>query len=110
MLDRLVAGGVIERRLPGGVPVLRFSLDPAAEYLAAIRQIFMLRQGAAPAFEDYFVKLGNIDGYPTLFEGYLAAFSTCYRTYQSDLRLPEISFPWEQARRSRRRPKASARE
>ena len=31
LLDRLVAGGVIERRLPGGVPVLRFGLDPAAE-------------------------------------------------------------------------------
>lgn len=69
----LIYAGPAERRLPGGVPVLRFSLDPAAEYLAAIRLIFLLRQGAAPAFEDYFVKLRNIDGYPTLFEGYLAA-------------------------------------
>jgi hypothetical protein len=95
---------VIERRLPGGVPVLRFSLDPGAEYLAAIRQIFILRPGAAPALEGYFVMLRNIDGYPTLLEGYLAAFATCYRTYQPQLRLPEISFPWEQARRNRRRP------
>ncbi len=105
LLDRLVAGGVIERRPLGGVPALRFSLDPGAEYLAAIPQIFMLRQGAAPAFEGYFVKLRNIDGYPTLLEGYLAAFATCYRAYQPELRLPEISFPWEQATRNRRRPK-----
>jgi hypothetical protein len=65
LLDRLVAGGVIERRLPGGVPVLRFSLDPAAEYLAAIRLIFILRQGGASAFEGHLVKLREIDGFPT---------------------------------------------
>ncbi len=93
MLDRLVAGGVIERRLPGGVPVLRFSLDPAAEYLAAIRQIFILRQGGVSAFEDHFVKLRGIDGFPALLGGYLAAFATSYRAYKSELRLPEISFP-----------------
>lgn len=92
LLDRLVTGGVIERRLPGGVPVLRFSLDPAAEYLAAIRQIFILRQGGASAFEDHFVKLREIDGFPTLLEGYLAAFASCYRAYKSELRLPGISF------------------
>src|SRR5271166_1168112 len=93
LLDRLVASGVIERRLPGGIPVLRFSLDPAAEYLAAIRQIFILRQGGASAFEGHFAKLREIDGFPTLIGGYLAAFATCYRAYKSELRLPEISFP-----------------
>jgi len=93
LLDRLVAGGVIERRLPGGVPVLRFSLDPAAEYLAAIRQIFILRQGGTSAFEGHFVKLREIDGFPNLLGGYLAAFESCYRAYKSELRLPEISLP-----------------
>jgi hypothetical protein len=93
LLDRLIAAGVIERRQPGGVPVLRFSLDPAAEYLAAIRQIFMLRKGGTSAFGGHLAKLREIDGYPTLLAGYLAAFATCYRTYESELRLPQISLP-----------------
>ena len=53
----------------------------------------MLRQGGASAFEGHLVKLRDIDGYPSLLGGYLAAFATCYRAYQSELQLPEISFP-----------------
>jgi hypothetical protein len=50
--SRLVPSGFMRRRLR------------RAEALAAIRQIFVLRQGGAPAVDAYFAKLRDIEGYP----------------------------------------------
>jgi len=95
LLARLVASGLIERRLLGGIPFLRFSLDPVAEYLAAIRKLFVMRPRGASAVGQYAGELSRIESYPRACDGYLTAFATCYRVYHSLLGLPEMAFPWE---------------
>jgi photosystem II stability/assembly factor-like uncharacterized protein len=96
LLARLVASGLIERRLLGGIPFLRFSLDPVAEYLAAIRKLFGMRTRGRSAVDQYAAELSRIEGYPRACDGYLTAFATCYRVYHGLLGLPGIDFPWEQ--------------
>jgi hypothetical protein len=96
LIDRLVASGVIERRNPGGNALLRFSLDPAAEYLAAIRQLFKLRTAGREEWQNHLCALRQTDGYPGGLEGYLAALATCYRAYKTDFSLPDLLFPWEE--------------
>jgi len=51
LLNRLIASGVIERRTPGGHVILRFNLDPAAEYLAAIRRLIDMKTKPASCKE-----------------------------------------------------------
>jgi hypothetical protein len=79
-----VSSGVIERRTPGGDVILRFNLDPVAEYLAAIRRLIDMRMKRAGPVEwnSYLSSLALTKGYPTEPEGYLTAFATCYRTYK----------------------------
>ena len=95
MIDRLIASGLIERRMPGGIPILRFSLDPAAEYLAGIRKLFELKGVGQQGWHSYLGELTQHDGYPDLFDGYLTALAVCYRAYRQDFNLPEIHFRWE---------------
>ncbi|MBR0689855.1 hypothetical protein JQ594_28355 [Bradyrhizobium manausense] len=96
LLDQLVGAGVIERRAPGGYVLLRFSLDPAAEYLAAIRQIIKLRSADSKRWRGYLATLRKVDGYPSAIEGYLNAFANCYGSLRQELQLLEVSFPWEE--------------
>jgi len=95
LADRLVATGLIERRAPGGIPMLRFSLDPAAEYFAAIGKVFELKATGEQGWQNYLAELAQHGGYPHSFEGYLAAFATCYRAYKGSFDLPNIRFLWE---------------
>ena len=74
---------------------LRFSLDPAAEHLAAIRQLFKMKRASTEDWTKYLVALMQVNGYPRALEGYLVAFATCYRAYKRDFSLPEMQFPWE---------------
>jgi hypothetical protein len=97
LLAGLVASGLIERRLLGGLPFLRFSLDPVAEYLAAIRKLFEMRSGGRSAIQQYAVELSGIENYPRACDGYLTALATCYRVYDTLLGLPEMDFPWERS-------------
>ena len=76
--------------------LLRFSLDPAAEYLAAIRQLFKMRTAGREEWQDHVCALRRTDGYPGGLEGYLAALATCYRAYKTDFSLPDVLFPWEE--------------
>jgi hypothetical protein len=98
LLKRLIASGVIERRTPGGHVILRFNLDPAAEYLAAIRRLVDTRtKRAGPKeWESYFSYLKETEDYPKEPEGYLTALTTCYRAYERELSLPDVIFPWEE--------------
>jgi hypothetical protein len=95
LIDRLDRSGVIERRTPGGYVALRFSLDPAAEYLAAIRQLFKMKRAGTEDWTKYLVALMQVNGYPRALEGYLVALATCYRAYKRDFSLPDLQFPWE---------------
>jgi hypothetical protein len=96
LIERMIASGVVEKRTPGGYPVLRFSLDPAAEYLAAIRRLFKMRGSSREQWQTHLGELAQTDGYPQGPEGYLVAFATSYRAYRRDFSLPEMVFPWEQ--------------
>jgi MlaD protein/NACHT domain len=95
LVDRLVSSGLIERRLRAGRRILRFSLDPAAEYLAAIHKIFELKAAGPDVWHCYLAELAQREGYPDGFAGYLMALATCHRAYRQDFRLPEVRFPWE---------------
>jgi hypothetical protein len=98
LLKRLIASGVIERRTPGGHVILRFNLDPAAEYLAAIRRLVDMRtKRAGPKeWQSYSSSLKGTEGYPREPEGYLTALATCYRAYKREFSLPDVIFPWEE--------------
>jgi hypothetical protein len=90
---------VIERRTPGGHVILRFNLDPAAEYLGAIRRLVDMRtKRAGPEeWQSYFSSLRQTGGDPSETEGYLTAIATCYRAYRREFPLPDGNFPWEEA-------------
>jgi hypothetical protein len=96
LLDRLIASGVIERRTPGGQVILRFNLDPAAEYLAAIRRLFSMKAASRKEWQTYLSSLERTEGYPREPEGYLMALATCYKAYRREFSLPDAVFPWEE--------------
>jgi hypothetical protein len=97
LLNGLIASGIIERRTPGGLVVLRFNLDPAAEYLAAIRRLFSMRTASREEWQSHLSSLERTVDYPKGPEGYLIALATSYRAYKKDFTLPEVIFPWEGA-------------
>jgi photosystem II stability/assembly factor-like uncharacterized protein len=93
LLDRLIASGVIERRTPGGQVILRFNLDPAAEYLAAIRRLFSMKAASRKEWQSYLSSLERTERYPKEPEGYLMALATCYKTYRREFSLPDVILP-----------------
>ena len=97
LLDALISGGVIERRYLGDQWILRFALDPVAEYLGTIQTVTELRQLNRSEVEARIFALTKIEGYPETCDGYLRAFATCYRAYRGEhaFRLPDVRFPWE---------------
>jgi len=95
LLDRLVFGGIIEKREPGGIAILRFGLDPVAEYLAAIRGVAALRRKLPAEVAETVAAFTQAVPAPAACEGYLRAFATCYRAYRPTFRLPELAFSWE---------------
>ena len=98
LLKALTTGGVIELTKPGGIAILRFGLDPVAEYLTAIQAVSELRQLGRAEIRLYINKLQEIEVYPNTCDGYLRAFATCYRAYSAEFRLPDATFPWEDSR------------
>jgi hypothetical protein len=96
LLEALISGGVVERQTPGGIEVLRFGLDPVAEYLAAILSVNNLRMLELANVTAFLNALMKVEGYPRACDGYLKAFATCYRAYSGAFKLRTIPlFPWE---------------
>jgi hypothetical protein len=95
LLEKMISAGVIERRTFGGIAVLRFGLDPVAEYLTAIHFVGELRRLDLAEIETRLNVLKETDGYPEACDGYLKAVATCYRAYSKPFRLPDMTFPWE---------------
>jgi hypothetical protein len=95
LLEALISGGVLERRTFGGIAILRFSLDPVAEYLAAIEAVLELRSVSQTEVVDRVKTLTAMEGYPTACDGYLKGFAVCYRAFRRPFGLPEMTFPWE---------------
>ena len=97
LLESLTAGGVLERRTFGGIDLLRFNLDPVAEYMASIQFVNELRNLEQAEIVDRINSLTKLEGYPANCDGFLRALATCYRVYRAGLRLPAMDFPWERA-------------
>jgi hypothetical protein len=95
LLEALTSGGVIEHRTLGGISILRFALDPVAEYLSAMQAVSDLRQVGRAEVAVRVDGLMEIEGYPSACDGYLRAFATCYRAYSAEFKLPDPTFPWE---------------
>jgi hypothetical protein len=95
LLEALTIGGVIERQTFVGTAVLRFGLDPVAEYLTAIASVSDLRRVGLAEATAQVNELVRTEGYPQACDGYLKAFATCYRAYREAFRLPHVAFPWE---------------
>ena len=93
LIDRLVSNGVVQERVVAGLGILRFQLDPVAEYLAAIAACRDLSSNRA-AWQEFIVKLVAMPTYPEVIRGFLTALSVCYVSYKVPLRLPELDLPW----------------
>jgi photosystem II stability/assembly factor-like uncharacterized protein len=96
VLDRLIMNGIIEGRRIAGLSLLRFQLDPAAEYLTAISKVRAFLTDAE-AWTEYLTSVANVQGYPRDCEGYLKALEVCIRHYRKELRIPELALPWSSA-------------
>jgi hypothetical protein len=96
LVDRLVANGVVEEKEVAGTSILRFQLDPVAEYLAAIAACHELG-GDAAAWHEAIATLTAASGYPDDIRGFLTALSVCHASYREPLRLAAVEFPWERA-------------
>ena len=94
LVGHMIAIGVLERREYAGIPLLRFALDPVADYLAAIEKIDRLRSDRE-AWLGFLKSVPDTPGYPQQCDGFLIALSTCFRAYREVLELPSLTFDWE---------------
>ncbi|MEP1661039.1 MAG: YCF48-related protein [Anderseniella sp.] len=94
LITRLISNGVVEENDIAGERMLRFQLDPIAEYLAAIDICRTLR-GDVLAWQTHIDQLTSKDTYPEGQRGYLGALAVTYMSYKNALDLAEISFPWQ---------------
>lgn len=94
LIDHLISIGVLERRDFAGIPLLRFGLDPVAEYLAAIERLDRLGRDHEE-WADFLVQVQSTPGYPQECDGFLVALSTCYQAYRVPLGFPSLDLPWE---------------
>ncbi|MES1244738.1 MAG: hypothetical protein ABUT39_24235 [Acidobacteriota bacterium] len=87
LVARLIDNGVLQERAPGGTRFLRFTLDPLAEYLAAISWLATLRDDEE-GWKAWLSRLRGTEGYPEKMRGFLVAFQDCLQTYRDDYRIP----------------------
>lgn len=87
IIRRLADNGVIQVRDRGGIVMLRFTLDPIAEYLAALYRIEACR-GDPHKWGDWLDQIVRLPGYPGDLRGFLAALENCIVAYGSDVGVP----------------------
>jgi photosystem II stability/assembly factor-like uncharacterized protein len=86
-VSRLIANGVLEERNIAGTPMLRFHLDPLAEYLAALYQIDYLG-GDTREWGAWCEALSHLEGYPSRVRGFLVALLDSMTTYKDAFGIP----------------------
>ena len=91
VLDRLEANGVLVRREPGGMRLYRFSLDPIAEYLAALRLLDRLGRDET-AWSDWLHRLAMLPERASA-QGFVEALTNVVIAYESDLSIPSLVRP-----------------
>jgi photosystem II stability/assembly factor-like uncharacterized protein len=93
LVDRLIANGVLQETSPAGTRVLRFSLDPFAEYLAALHLIDAVRSNEAE-WHRWWRQLETVDGFPERVRGFLAALDDGLAAYRETFGIPIMDLPW----------------
>jgi hypothetical protein len=94
LIDRLTANGVIQERAVANLRILRFQLDPVAEYLTAIANCRELGTNKT-AWRKKIAQIAAVPGYPEDVRGFLTALTVCYTSYENELKLPSVQFPWK---------------
>jgi hypothetical protein len=92
-LRRLIQNGALDERQPGGTSILRFSLDPVAEFLAAIDWVDFLGS-SWPHWEAWLKELQATPRFPDDLEGFLGAVQGCILAYREDFDIPDQVFQW----------------
>jgi photosystem II stability/assembly factor-like uncharacterized protein len=100
LIDRLIANGVLRETEPAGTKILRFSLDPIAEYLAALHLIDLLRD-AEPQWRLWLSHIETVDGFPQRVCGFLLALEDGIAAYRRPFAIPAIDLPWDDCRERR---------
>jgi photosystem II stability/assembly factor-like uncharacterized protein len=93
-IDRLISNGIIQERIVANLRILRFQLDPVAEYLTAIANCRELGTNKA-SWRKKIAQITAMPGYPEDVRGFLTALTVCYTSYEDALKLPSIQFPWK---------------
>jgi chaperonin GroEL len=96
VISRLVANGVIVERNVGGTNILRFGLDPLAEYLAVLYWLDRLRSDKT-GWDTWLQQLTTINGFPSSINGFLVALEDCITTYRTSFKIPLLQLPWPTA-------------
>jgi len=96
LLKRLAANGVLVERDVGGTRRWRFSLDPLAEYLAAIYWTDILRDNRE-RWVRWLNQMRTIQPDFHKIKGFLVALEDCINAYREELNIPSFEFPWANA-------------
>jgi adenylate kinase family enzyme len=107
IIDRLIANGVLNERKIGGLLLLRYALDPVAEYLAAI-DISLQCGDDDKTWSRVTKEISATDGFPERIYGFLAALSECYIAFRKALNFPIFALPWEIRDVSQESPRQSS--
>jgi hypothetical protein len=98
IVDRLISNNVIQEQSVAGLSLLRFHLDPVAEYLVAIATCRELGEDQT-AWQKTIANIVATPKYPDATHGFLTALSVCYASYQRPLKLARVEFPWAEMMR-----------
>lgn len=89
IVQRLIENGVLEERDRVGTRIVRFVLDPIAEYAAALYRLDKLRD-RQDDWEEWADEVSSTEGYPQEMMGFLRALENCVTAYRDDFHLPVL--------------------
>ena len=94
VIARLISNGVIENRDVGGDQILRFGLDPLAEYLAALHLLRQCGNNLGKWEEQLSLLTFPPERYEEI-QGFIVALEDCITTYKQQSNIPDLVFPWK---------------
>jgi len=92
IVDRLIQNGVLEEDAHLGTSFLRFSLEPVAEYLAAMYWLDQLRSDNG-GWDKLLQKLRAAPGFPEGTQGFCAALEECVASHGAQFNVPPLVLP-----------------
>jgi hypothetical protein len=88
LIDRLISNTVLEEYQPGGIRILRFTLDPLAEYLTALYLLNKFRANEVQ-WNVWLKTIRHTGGFPSSMRGFLVALEVCAKTYSAQFNPPD---------------------